>query len=246
MTCSRTQRALAAALCTLATLAAACARPPRLARPASEVEARTLFDALAARERVMRELRITMKVRVSGGTAAALLASPAFMALGQPGAIRMQVLSPFGITVLDLTITGDDYQLTLPLRGETRKGKIDLGTVAASGAPVDERMIVALALLFRPKIDAQACSVESVSTVVCSIGTGLSATITVDDNLRPKRERYTRADGTVLLSAEYGEYGEGGSEAMAGHIEISDLASATALIARVLCVRTADSGGKCR
>ena len=239
----RAQRAFAGGLCILAALAAACVRPPRLAPPASPAAAHALIEALAARERAMQELRVTMRVRVAGGTPASLLSSPAYLAIDRPDTIRLQVLSPFGITVLDLTITGEDYQLMLPLRSEVRKGKIDLDTVAASGAPADERMIVALALLFRPKIDAAACHVENVSTVVCPIGTGLSVRITVDDELRPEHERYERADGAVLLSAEYGEYGSAGPGVMPGHIEIHDAASETTLIVRVLRFRTAEVAG---
>jgi hypothetical protein len=235
--------ALAGVLCILAASAPACVRPPRLAHPASPVEARVLLEALAARERAMQELRVTMRVRVAGGAPASLLSSPAYLAIDRPGTIRLQVLSPFGITVLDLIITGEDYQLTLPLRSEIRKGKIALDTVAASGAPPDERMIVALALLFRPKIDAAACRVESVSTVACPIGAGLTASITVDDQLRPERERYAGADGAVLLSAEYGEYGNAGPGVMPGHIEIHDAASETTLIVRVLRFRTAEVAG---
>ena len=239
----RARCALAGALCALAALAAACVRPPRLERPASASEARALLDALAARERSMRQLRVTMSVRLTGGAPASMLSSPAYLAIDRPDTIRLQVLSPFGVTVLDLAITGEDYRLTLPLRHEVRNGTIDLDAVAALGTTPDDRTIVALALLFRPKIDAATCHVESASTVRCPIGAGLSAIITVDGGLRPKGERYTRADGTVLLSVAYGDYGSGGPGAMPGRIEIRDATSETTLIVRVLRFRTGEASG---
>jgi hypothetical protein len=239
----RARRALAGALCALAALAAACVRPPRLERPASASEARALLDTLAARERSMQELRVSMSVRLTGATPASMLSSPAYLAIDGPDAIRLQVLSPFGITVLDLAITGEDYQLTLPLRHEVRKGRIDPDTIAAPGTTADDRTIVALALLFRPKIDAATCNVESSSTVWCPIGAGLSATITVDDERRPERERYARADGTVLLSVAYRGYGDGGTGTIPERIEIRDTTSETTLIVHVLRFRTGDASG---
>ena len=216
-------------------LACACVRPVALERPATPAEAQALLAALAARERATRGLRVSMSVRVSGAGAPAALSSPAYVAVDAAGGIRLQVLSPFGMTVLDLAITGRDYVLTLPMRNETKRGVIDLAALAAGTDDPSDRMVVALALLFTPKIGAD-CKVDTTRALRCPLGGGVTAHLDVDPERRPIRERYTGADGRELFTAEYANYAA--LDALVpGRLEVSDPASGGRMVAKVTRVR---------
>ena len=137
-------------------------------------------------------------MRATAGPPAARLASPAYLAIDGPERLRLQVLSPFGVTVLDLATDGDTLRPhPAAARRNARNGRIDLAALAAGTTPEDERMIVALALLFRPKMSDErprrACRAAGPATVTCTIAPDLAATITVDDALRPVREEYVGA-----------------------------------------------------
>jgi hypothetical protein len=227
------------ALALLALLAGACLRlPPRAPQPtrASASQA-TLLAALAERERGTDGLRLSMQVRVSGAAATTFLPSPAYLAVDQPDRIRLQVLSAFGVTVLDLTIAGPRYELVMPLRNRRAEGRVDLAALADAGDPGPDRMILALALLFRHKIDPLACALTPEADVRCTMEGGVIARTTVDDALRPVREEYARADGSALVTATFADYDADGPQALPGHITIADPASGTTLSARVLRAR---------
>lgn len=224
-------------------LASGCAR--LLVRPPTTVtrDAAAIIAAGAARERRLTGLRLSLSVRATAGPPAARLASPAYLAIDGPERLRLQVLSPFGVTVLDLATDADTFVLTLPLRGESRNGRIDLGALAAGTTPEDERMIVALVLLFRPKMsgtsgtgDAQ-CRAAGPATVTCTIAPDLAAAITVDDALRPVREEYRGSTGEAILVAELGDYPTPAPDALPGRITISDGQGGPSLVVRVLRAR---------
>ena len=198
-----------------------------------------IIAAGAARERAQTGLRLTLSVRATAGPPAARLASPAYLAIADPDHLRLQVLSPFGVTVLDLATAGETFTLTLPLRNETRAGRIDLRALAAGTTPDDERMIVALALLFRPKMRTEACRGAGPSAVRCELAAGLSATITVDDALRPTREEYQGPEGRVVLVAELADYPDQSRLTLPEHITISDGQGGPALVVRVVRTRPA-------
>jgi hypothetical protein len=180
-----------------------------------------------------------MLVRVTGTDAAPLLSSPAYLRIDGPGALRLQVLSPFGPTVFDLTIRDAAYELTRPLSGERRSGAIDLAALSSPDVPADERMIVSLALLFRAKIDPAACRGVDARTVACAIeGGAIVARVSVDGERRPLSERYERPDGTGLVSVRFSDYRRG-PDTLPGRIEITDPAAGTTLIASVRAVRPA-------
>ena len=220
--------------------AAACVRP-RPPAPASPADAHdALLRALAARERALPGRRVAMTVRSGDGSA--LLISPAYLAVDGPEALRLQVLSPLGVTVLTLAIRDDAYELTLPLRGETRRGAIDFAALATSELPASERMVVALALLFRQKIRAGTCRAERVSTIACDVTGGVVAHVIVDGARRPIAERYTAAEGTELVRALYADYADDRPETLPGRIEIHDSPSGATMVVRVLRTRT-DAGG---
>ncbi len=171
-------------------LTSGCARLfTRPTRPGS-ADAAAIVAAATARERAFRGLRLTLSVRATAGPPAARLASPAYLAIDDPEHLRLQVLSPFGVTVLDLRTDGDAFTLTLPLRGETRSGRIDLAALAAGTTPDDERMIVALALLFRPKVEQGRCRSAGPGAIACTVASDLTATIRVDASLHVVREDY--------------------------------------------------------
>lgn len=223
-----------ALLITLAVGGAGCARLLVKPHTAEAPGAPAIVAAGATREQRFPGLRLTLSVRATAGPPSARLASPAYLAIDGPERLRLQVLSPFGVTVLDLATEGDAFTLTLPLRGETRHGRIDLAALAAGTTPEEERMIVALALLFRPKMSADRCTAAGPAAVSCTIATNLAATVTVDDALRPVREEYLGPGGRTVLVSELSEYPDRTREALPGRIEISDGQGGPALIVRVV------------
>jgi len=220
-------------------LDAGCAR--LLVRPRPPVTHATLaiIDAGATRERALPGTRLTLSVRATAGPPAARLAAPAYLAIDGPERLRLQVLSPFGVTVLDLATDGDTYALALPLEGEKKEGRIDLAALAAGTTPEDERMIVALAMLFRPKMSREHCRTAGPAAVTCDLAPDLAATITVDDVLRTVREEYVGPAGHPVLVAELGEYATRDRDALPGRITISDGQGGPALIVRVVKARRA-------
>ena len=94
-----------AVLLALAVLVSGCARIfTRPGRPTAH-DARAIIAAGGARERALVGMRLTLSVRATEGPPAARLASPAYLAIDDPGHLHLQVLSPFGVTVLDLKPT---------------------------------------------------------------------------------------------------------------------------------------------
>ncbi len=220
----------------LATALAACAHRALPPRPATSAEVASLRAALAAREHAIRGLRVSMRVRISAGERPSLLSSPAYLAVDAAGAIRLQVLSPFGMTVFDLAIAGDEYVLTLPLANETKRGRVDLAALTAPDVGAGDRMIVALALLFTPKSASQ-CDVETTRTVSCPVEDGVVAHLEMDADRRPVRERYT-AGGRALFTAAYADYATADA-IVPGRLQITDDASGTRMTARITRARTA-------
>lgn len=216
-----------------------CAR--LLVRPGgtSTHAASAIIAAGAARERALPGLRLTLSVRATAGPPAARLAAPAYLAVDGPERLRLQVLSPFGVTVLDLATDGDTFVLTLPLRGETKEGRIDLAALAAGTTSEDDRMIVGLALLFRPKMSRERCRAAGPTAVTCTIAPDLGATITVDGTLRSRREEYVGATGRAVLVADLDEYATTAPDALPGRITISDGQGGAALVVRIVRVRRA-------
>ncbi len=239
MTAPTPARRRRAALATVAVVAAAvlvsgCAR--LLTRPSrvGRYDANAIIAATAARERALTGYRLTLSVRATAGPPEARLASPAYLAIDDPEHLRLQVLSPFGVTVLDLQTSGDTFTLTLPMRGEKRTGRIDLAALAAGTTPDDERMIVALALLFRPKVDRARCRPADAGAITCTIAPDLAATIAVDDGLHVVREDYAGRDGRTVLRAELTEYTSVAPDALPGRIVVSDGQGGPALVIRVV------------
>jgi hypothetical protein len=215
---------------------AGCAR--LLTRPASPTAptASAIIAAGAARERALLGARLTLSVRATAGPPAARLASPAYLAVDDPEHLRLQVLSPFGVTVLDLATARDTFTLALPMQGTRKEGRIDLAALAAGATPEDERMIVALALLFRPKMDRARCSGAGRLAVGCAGGAPPAATITVDEALRTRREEYVGPAGTILV-ADLDEYAGAARAELPGRITVSDGRGGPALVVRVVRVR---------
>ncbi len=226
--------ALAPAVVTAVT-GAGCAQLMTRARPLETRSADAILAAGSARERALVGLRLTLSVRATAGPPAARLASPAYLAIDDAEHLRLQVLSPFGVTVLDLATSADGYTLQLPMRGEKRVGRIDLAALAAGTMPEDERMIVALALLFRPKMDRARCRAAGPVAVTCPVAPDLTATVSVDDALRPVREEYRGADGRPFLVAELTDYPAAVvSDALPARITISDGHGGPALVIRIV------------
>jgi hypothetical protein len=195
-----------------------------------------IVAAGAAREQALPGMRLTLSVRATAGPPEARLASPAYLAIDDADHLRLQVLSPFGVTVLDLTTSGDAFTLALPMRGESRSGRVDLAALVAGTTPDAERMIVALALHFPPKMDRARCRGAGAAAVSCTVTPDLTATIAVDDMLRPVREDYVGPGGRPLLSAVLEDYTATGREAVPGRITISDGQGGPALVIRVVKV----------
>lgn len=234
-------RVVAALVATL-TLAASCAPLAPARRPPPVVNRETVLDALAARERAMTGARVSMRVRSSGPDAPAGVDSPAYLAIDGPGRLRLQVLSIVGVTVLDLMLDGEEYTLSLPLRGETHRGRLDPARLGAPSTTPGERMIIALALLFRARVSRERCASTRPEEgdslgVVCRLGPALVTTTMVDDYLRPLRETFADADGTIRLVVEYDHYETTEPTALPGRITMRDPTGATTMIARVLRVR---------
>ncbi len=227
------------ALLALVVLVSGCARI--FTRPGRIVahDARAIIAAGAARERALAGIRLTLSVRATGGPPAARLASPAYLAIDDPAHLHLQVLSPFGVTVLDLQTDGDAFTVTLPLRGETRHGRMDLAALASDATPDDDRMIVALALLFRPKVAPAHCRAADAAAISCTIAPDLAATITVDDDLHVIREDYIDRGGRPVLTAALSEYPDRARDALPGRIVISGGQDGPALVIRVVKVRRA-------
>ena len=201
-------------------------------RSASAASTSAIVAALARREAATRGVRLSMTVRLSGTEHASVLPSPAYLAVDDAGGIRLQVLSPFGMTVLDLAIRGDAYTLNLPMRNHTATGTIDPRALADPAVPVSDRMIVALALMFRPKARADACAGVAPATVACRMGSALSARVTVDDALRPVREEYVDAAGNRLIVATY-EYADAQVDAQPRALVIEDPSSGARMAIQV-------------
>jgi hypothetical protein len=234
------RRLLAGALC-VALAAAGCMRLVAPRRGPGFPDRTRLLAALAARERAQDGLRLSMRVRASGVGPTGLLGAPAFLALDRPDRLRLQVLSPFGLTVLDLEIAGRRYRLRLPLRGESHRGRVDVATLTEATALPAERMIVALPLLFRAKASRGACTTAAPAAVRCTLGGGLASMITVDERLRPVRETIARDDGTPILRADY-DWGPE-AELAPARVTIRDAASAGTLTIRVLRARVVPARG---
>lgn len=230
------QRVGVVALTVVTALAASgCTQLMTRVSPAETRSADAILAAGMARERGLVGLRLTLSVRATAGPPAARLASPAYLVIDDPAHLRLQVLSPFGVTVLDLATAGDTYTLQLPMRGEKRDGRIDLAALAAGTMAEDERMIVALALLFRPKMDRARCRAAGPVAVTCPVAPDLTATVSVDAALRPVREEYRGADGRPFLVAELTDYPAAvASDALPGRITISDGEGGPALVIRIV------------
>jgi len=228
-----------AALCTVVALVVGCVAPRR-PDVGTAATPQAVVAALAARERATRGLRLSMTVRLVGTEHASVLPSPAYLAIDDAGAIRLQVLSAFGMTVLDLTIRDGGYTLSLPLRQQTTQGTIDPATLADPAVAVSDRMIVALALLFQPKARPDACSGRG-ATIVCRVAPALRARVTVDDQLRPVREEYVRDDGTSLLVATYEGYMRDDPHAAPTDLHIADPTSGAGMAIHVQRARLASA-----
>jgi hypothetical protein len=100
-------------------------------------------------------------------------------------------------------------------------------------------MIVARALMFRPKARAETCRGTGPSTVTCAVGSGLTAQVTVDDHLRPIRETYVDAGAKPLLTATFVDYGGDDARAQPGSLVIEDAATGARMAIQVKRVRTA-------
>jgi len=211
----------------------------RSTRPGTVPSARTIVTALAQREAAIPGLRLSMTVRLTGTGRDPLLPSPAYLAIDDGSAIRLQVLSAFGMTVLDLTIHGDGYTVTLPLTHETREGTIDLRALSDPAVPVGDRMIVVLALMFRPKARTETCRDTGPAAVTCAVGSGLTVQVTVDDRLRPIREAYLDAGAKPLLTATFADYRGDDARAQPGSLVIEDAATGARMAIQVKRVRTA-------
>ena len=235
------RRHVHAALCVVVLLAGCAAggavRPAT--RPGTAPPPRAIVGALAQREAATLGLRLSMTVRLTGTGRDPLLPSPAYLAIDDGSAIRLQVLSAFGMTVLDLAIHGDGYTVTLPLTHETREGTIDLRTLSDPAVPVADRMIVALALMFRPKARAETCRDAGPAAVTCAVGSGMTARVTVDDHLRPIRETYLDAGAKPLLTATFDDYRGDDPHAQPGSLVIEDAATGARMAIQVKRVRIA-------
>ncbi len=232
-------RLLVALALALTLTSAGCAR--LLVRPGGRtpLDAAAVIAAGVERERAERGLRLTLSVRATAGPLAARLTSPAYLAIEDPEHLRLQVLSPFGVTVLDLTTAGDRFTLTLPLANERREGRIDLEALTSGSVAEDERMIVALAVLFRPKMSPERCRMAGPFAVRCPVADDLAATVTVDPTLRPIREEYHTQGGRTLFVAELADYPDAGRTTLPGRITISDGRDGPALVIRVIRARRA-------
>ncbi len=233
-------RRVAHALLGLVVLLAGCTAAVKAgARPVRPPAARAIVAALTAREAATPGLRLSMSVKISGSGHDPLLPAPAYLAVDDAGGVRLQVLSPFGMTVLDLAIRGERYTVTMPLTHEIRDGTIDLRTLSDPSVPVGDRMIVALALMFRPKVRADACRDGGPGAIICAIGSGVVARIAVDDGLRPVREVYLDAAARPLLTATFGDYRGEDAQAQPGSLLIADPSSGARMTIQVKRVRTA-------
>jgi len=228
-----------ALLCLIVVLAGCTAGIKRGARPGGVATAPVIVAALARREADIPGLRLSMSVKITGSGHDPLLPAPAYLAVDDTGGIRLQVLSAFGMTVLDLAIHGDRYTVTMPLSHETRDGVIDLRALSDPAVPVGDRMIVALALMFRPKARADGCHGSGPGTVTCTAGAGFKARITVDERLRPLTETYLDADARPLLSAAFADYRGDDARALPGSLLIEDASSGARMAIQVKRVRTA-------
>jgi hypothetical protein len=227
-----------ALLCVAAVLVAGCtAGVRRGVRPGVAPATPDIVAALARREAGVPGLRLSMSVKITGSGRDPILPSPAYLAVDESGGIRLQVLSAFGMTVLDLAIRGDRYTVTMPLSHETRDGTIDLRALSDPAMPVGDRMIVALALMFRPKARAESCRGSGPATVTCDVGDGLSARITVDARLRPTGESYLGAEARPLLNATFADYRGDDAAAQPGALLIEDAASGARMAIEVKRVK---------
>jgi hypothetical protein len=222
---------------TLALAAAGCARlmTPPLA------PTRTAGDPIAAvraREQASVGLRLSLKIQ-GEGPRGALPSVPAFLAVERPDHLRLQVLSLFGSTVLDLEIAGDRFRLRMPLSGTVRRGRIDAAAFARRGSADDERMILALALLFRAKAGAGLCTARGSRDVHCTLAEEVRAVVHLDGAGRPVEERIVHGDGRPLLTATYADYDGTGPAAYPRAIVLRDLEADAAMRIRVVRVRRA-------
>jgi hypothetical protein len=212
-----------------------CARlfTPRAARGAAPSKD-AIVATLAARERTLPGLRLSMSARATG-VAGWLLASPTYLAIDDPEHLHLQVLAPFGATVFDLVTAGDDYQARWPMRGAERRGRIDPASLGSPETPADERLIVALALLFRPKTDPGPCTAAGAGMVRCPVAKDVLVTVRVDGLGRPVEEWYALAGAQQpLWRVEYGDYPGTDPEALPGTITVRDPTSEGAMVIRVL------------
>jgi hypothetical protein len=227
------------AVCLAIFVAGCTARVKHGVRPGAAHATPAIVAALARREAGVPGLRLSMSVKITGTEHDPLLPSPAYLAVDEHGGIRLEVLSAFGMTVLDLAIRGDAYTVTMPLSHESRDGTIDLRALADPAVPVGDRMIVALALMFRPKARAESCRGSGPATVTCTTGAGLSARTTVDEQLRPIHESYLGADGRSLLDATFADYRGDDAAAQPGSLLIEEVASGARMAIQVKQVKRA-------
>jgi hypothetical protein len=194
--------------------------------------------ALRAREQAAVGLRLSLKIQ-GEGPKGALPSAPAFLAVERPDHLRLQVLSLFGSTVLDLEIVDDRFRLRLPMSGTVRRGRIDAAAFARGGTADDERMIMALALLFRPKASAGLCAAQGSRDAHCTLAEDVRAVVRLDGAGRPVEERIVRGDGHALLAATYSDYESSGPAAFPNAIQLRDLETGSTMRIRVVRVRSA-------
>jgi hypothetical protein len=218
-------------------LVAGCARlmtPP----PGPRATVGDPVAALRAREQASVGLRLSLKIQ-GDGPKGALPSAPAFLAVERPDHLRLQVLSLFGSTVLDLEIVGDRFRLRMPMSGTVRRGRIDAAAFARRGTADDERMVMALALLFRAKASAGLCTARGSRDVHCTLAEDVRAVVRLDGAGRPVEERIVHGNGRALLTAGYSSYESTDPAAFPRAIVLRDLETGSTMRIRVVRVRGA-------
>ncbi|MCK6553064.1 hypothetical protein L6Q96_00535 [Candidatus Binatia bacterium] len=206
MSAIRAGRPPALLLALLALVPGGCARPapgPVADRVVRSDDPARVFAAVRARERSVQTIRA--RFVVAAVVEEETRRADGVMLVKRPDRVRLRLVSPFGLTVLDYTRVGDRSRLLLPLEGRTIDGSA--GASDGLAAPADfGRLLLRLgddpAARCTPRHDGEAIVVDCVGS-----DGSLLRSATIDPTTATVTREVAYADRDVAVVMELSDYG---------------------------------------
>jgi len=161
-----------------------------------------VFAALQARERSVHALRAQFVATATQGSESRR--ADGVLLVQRPDRVRLRLVSPFGLTVLDYTSAGGQTRLLLPLEDRTLDGTA--GATDAAASPADFGRLL-LRLGDEPGAQCSARAAEAAVVVDC---VGADGTLVRQATIDPATATVVRdvgfARGDPQVTMELGDY----------------------------------------